>query len=262
MEKKIDIDTMWDTIKAEATEATKSETALKLFFKAHILQHSNLAEAISFILAEKIETATVSSQEFIKICEYAFKDAAILDAMKHDIKAIYKRDPAVEKVMTPLLYFKGFHALQGYRVANHLWKEGRKELALFMQNRISEVFAVDIHPAADIGKGVLIDHATGVVIGETAVVDDNVSMLHQVTLGGTGKEGGDRHPKVKSGVLIGAGTKILGNITIGKSSKIGAGSVILKDIEEHTTVVGVPGKVVGHPSCKTPAKQMNQCIES
>ena len=262
MEKHLDMDTIWETIQREAQEVSDSEGALKLFLKAHILQHKNLREAISFILAEKLETATVSSQEFIKICEKVFDNDELICAMKHDIKAIYKRDPAVEKVMTPLLYFKGFHALQGYRVANSLWKEGRREIALFMQNRISEVFAVDIHPAATIGKGVLIDHATGVVIGETALVEDNVSMLHQVTLGGTGKEGGDRHPKVKSGVLIGAGTKILGNITIGKSSKIGAGSVILKDIEEHTTVVGVPGKVVGHPTCKTPAKQMNQCIES
>jgi serine O-acetyltransferase len=162
--------------------------------------------------------------------------------------------------VTPFLFFKGFHALQAYRVAHWLWKQKRNSLALFLQNRISCVFAVDIHPAARIGKGIMFDHATGIVIGETAVVEDNVSIMQSVTLGGTGKEHGDRHPKVRSGVLISAGAKVLGNIEIGECAKVGAGSVVLKDVAPRTTVAGVPAKEVSVNTCTKPAQEMNHSL--
>lgn len=177
--------------------------------------------------------------------------------MRADIRAITERDPAATRFSEPLLYFKGFHALQTHRVAHWLWSEGRRELALFLQSRASEVFGVDIHPAARIGKGILVDHATGVVVGETAVVEDNVSILHEVTLGGTGKDCGDRHPKVRHGVLIGAGAKILGNVEVGEGAKIGAGSVVLEDVPAHATVAGVPAKVVGIAEGDEPARTMD-----
>jgi serine O-acetyltransferase len=174
---------------------------------------------------------------------------------------VVERDPAARGVAQPFLYYKGFHALEAYRVAHWLWSNGRNPLALHLQNRISEVLAVDIHPAARIGKGILIDHATSVIIGETAVVGDDVSMLHEVTLGGTGKESGDRHPKVGSGVLIGAGAKILGNIIIGEGSKIAAGSVVLKEVPPHATVAGIPARVVGKLMAVIPSHVMDQTVD-
>jgi serine O-acetyltransferase len=181
-------------------------------------------------------------------------------AARIDLRAIRDRDPACSQFWIPLLYFKGFHALQSYRIGHWLWSEGRRSLARHLQNRISEVFAVDIHPAARLGKGILIDHGTGVVIGETAVVDDNVSMLHGVTLGGTGKESGDRHPKVRSGVLLSVGVKLIGNIEIGEGAKVGAGSVVLEDVPPHTTAVGVPARVVGRPASDQPSREMNHSL--
>jgi serine O-acetyltransferase len=170
------------------------------------------------------------------------------------------RDAACNKYSTPLLYFKGYQAIQAYRVAHYYWKRDRHDLALFLQSRISEVFGVDIHPAARIGRGILLDHATSVVIGETAVVEDNVSMLHEVTLGGTGKETGDRHPKVRQGVLIAAGAKILGNVEIGEGAKVGCGAVVLENVAPHTTVVGVPARPVGITLSHSPALDMDHRI--
>jgi serine O-acetyltransferase len=178
-------------------------------------------------------------------------------SIRADIRAIRDRDPAAKRFSEPFLYFKGFHALQTHRVAHWLWLEGRHALALFLQNRTSEVFAVDIHPAARIGNGILMDHATGVVVGETAVIEDNVSILHEVTLGGTGKAEGDRHPKVRHGVLIGAGAKILGNVEVGRGAKVGAGSVVLEDVPPHCTVAGVPAKIIGTPDVDEPALEMD-----
>ena len=175
-----------------------------------------------------------------------------------DICAVKERDPAVRYYSTPLLYLKGFHALQGYRVAHWLWQQGRHSLAVFLQNQISVVFSVDVHPAAQIGRGIMFDHATGIIIGETAVVEDDVSILQNVTLGGTGKEHGDRHPKIREGVMIGAGAKVLGNIEVGRGAKIGAGSVVLQPVPPHTTVAGVPAHEVGHPDCDKPSLDMNQ----
>lgn len=196
-----------------------------------------------------------------EVIEDAFSnDPEILNAAMADIIAVQERDPAVGDFSTPLLYLKGFHALQVHRIANWLWKQNRRPLALYLQNRSSELFAVDVHPAATIGKGIMFDHATGVVIGETAVIEDNVSLLQGVTLGGTGKNCGDRHPKIRQGVMIGAGAKVLGNIEVGVGAKIGAGSVVLEAVPEHTTVAGVPAKIVGHPSCAMPSLSMDQDI--
>jgi len=185
-------------------------------------------------------------------------DASIGTSIRTDLQAFRERDPACVRYSIPLLYFKGFHALQAYRVGHFLWQQGRSELALYLQSRVSEVFAVDIHPAAQIGSGILLDHATGLVIGETAVVGDHVSLLHEVTLGGTGKETGDRHPKIRSGVLIGAGAKILGNVEIGEGAKVAAGSMVLNDVPAHCTVAGVPAQPVGECSEGQPALEMNQ----
>jgi serine O-acetyltransferase len=193
-----------------------------------------------------------------EVMQEAFQnDPAIVKCVSKDIKAVWLRDPAAKNYSTPFLYFKGFHALESFRVANWLWKNRRRSLAVCLQNRISEVFGVDIHPAARIGSGILMDHATGIVIGETALVEDNVSLLHLVTLGGTGKEAGDRHPKVREGVLIGVGAKILGNIEVGQGSKVGAGSVVLSNVPPHCTVAGVPAKIVGKPKAKKPALMMD-----
>ena len=199
----------------------------------------------AIVLREVIETALAAQPD-------------ILDAAAADICAVKERDPAVRYYSTPLLYLKGFHALQGYRVAHWLWQQGRHSLAVFLQNQISVVFSVDVHPAAQIGRGIMFDHATGIIIGETAVVEDDVSILQNVTLGGTGKEHGDRHPKIREGVMIGAGAKVLGNIEVGRGAKIGAGSVVLQAVPAHTTVAGVPAHEVGHPDCDKPSLDMNQ----
>lgn len=187
-------------------------------------------------------------------------DASLGESTRADIVAYYERDPACSTYIQPFLYFKGFHALQAYRVAHWLWGQGRKAIALFLQNRISDLFAVDIHPAARLGRGIFIDHATGIVIGETAVVGDNVSMLHSVTLGGTGKEEEDRHPKIGNGVLIGAGAKVLGNIRVGNCSRIAAGSVVLQDVPACKTVAGVPARIVGEAGCAQPSVSMDQLL--
>jgi serine O-acetyltransferase len=200
----------------------------------------------------------MSIREFMGEAFDASPDVRV--AIRADLEAVVKRDPASHGVSEPFLHYKGFHALEAYRVAHWLWQAGRHALACYLQNRISEVFAVDIHPAARIGKGILIDHATSVVIGETAVVDDDVSMLHEVTLGGTGKTTGDRHPKVRHGVLIGAGAKILGNVEIGEGSKVAAGSVVLTDVPPHTTVAGVPATVIGVPDTAEPSLEMDHGI--
>ena len=180
------------------------------------------------------------------------------EAVRADLAAIRERDPASRGFVQPFLFYKGFEALQSYRIAHWLWTTGRIWMALHFQSRISEVFGADIHPAAKIGRGVFIDHATGVVIGETAVVDDDVSMLHGVTLGGTGKERGDRHPKIRKGVMIGAGASIIGNIIVGEYSRVGAGSVVLTAVPDHCTVAGIPAKVVGCAGCDNPSHAMNQ----
>ncbi|MFQ5734876.1 MAG: serine O-acetyltransferase [Planctomycetaceae bacterium] len=251
-------DPLWQTIRDEVRRESQREPMLASFFHAVVLKHETLEAALSFHLASKLSSETLPSMLVREVIEEALTDdAGIREAVRADVVAVRDRDPATDDLFAPLLYYKGLHALQSQRVANWLWKRNRKPLALYLQNRMSETFAVDIHPAACIGKGILIDHGTSVVIGETAVVEDNVSMLHEVTLGGTGKEHGDRHPKVRQGVLIGTGAKILGNVEIGTGAKIGAGSVVLDDVPPHTTVAGVPAEVVGRTGVAEPALTMD-----
>ena len=252
-------DSIWETVRQEAIEATQREPMLASFFHAIILNHRNLEDALSFHLASKLGSVTLPAITLRDLIDEALRhDAHAASAFREDMLAFRDRDPACEQLFRPLLYLKGFHAIQAYRVAHYYWNQGRHQLALFIQSRMSEVFSVDIHPAARIGKGFFMDHATSVVIGETAVIEDNVSILHEVTLGGTGKVSGDRHPKVREGVLIAAGAKVLGNVEIGAGAKIGAGAVVLTDVAPHTTVVGVPGRPVGHTREKSPALEMDQ----
>ena len=252
-------DKIWTAIRREVESEIRAEAALADFLRSTVLDHASLAEALAFLLARKLGNAVLAADSLMVRFEEALADDPdITAAVRADIEAVCSRDPAVDAYHIPLLYLKGFHALQAYRIAHWMWNNGHRGLARYLQSRTSEVFGVDIHPAARIGRGILIDHATSVVIGETAVVEDEVSMLHEVTLGGTGKEAGDRHPKVRRGVLIGAGVKVLGNVEIGAGAKIGAGSLVLTDIPAHATAVGVPAEVVGHPAADEPALEMDQ----
>ncbi|HCX69316.1 serine O-acetyltransferase [Parvibaculum sp.] len=254
-------DPVWERVRTEAEEMAAGEPILASFLYSTILNHRNFNEAVAYHLAQKLGNAEVHSMQLRELFDEAMREQPdIGEATRADIVAYYERDPACHSYIQPILYFKGFHALQGYRVAHWLWSNDRRAMALYLQSRISELFAVDIHPAAKVGRGVFIDHATGIVIGETAVVEDDVSMLHHVTLGGTGKEQGDRHPKVRRGVLISVGAKVLGNIEIGEYSRIGAGSVVLHAVPEHCTAVGVPAKIVGCAGCDKPAHAMDHII--
>jgi serine O-acetyltransferase len=250
-------DLMWQRIREEAAKQSSDEPILASFLHATILNHTRLELALSFHLASQLATPDVSSLLLRKVIMEAFEsDAFIQTAVRADLQAVEDRDSACHELYIPFLYFKGFHALQTYRIAHWLWTTGRESLALFFQNRMSTTFSVDIHPAATLGQGILLDHATGLVIGETAVVGKNVSILQSVTLGGTGKDEGNRHPKIGDGVLISAGAKILGNICVGEGAKVGAGSVVLEDVPAHTTVAGVPAKIVGRPASDQPALEM------
>lgn len=254
-------DPVWEQIRAEATRHSRDEPILASFLHSTILNHTRLELALSFHLASQLDSPTASSLLLREVMLQALdSDPAIREAVRADLLAVQERDSACHELYIPFLYFKGFHALQTQRVAHWLWTHGRESLALFFQNRMSAEFGVDIHPAASMGRGIMLDHATGLVIGETAVVGNNVSILQSVTLGGTGKDEGDRHPKIGDGVLISAGAKILGNIRVGEGAKVGAGSVVLEDVPPHTTVVGVPAKVVGRPSSDQPALDMDHSI--
>lgn len=251
-------DALWQEIREEVAEDVRREPALAGFLRATILDHERFEDALASLLAAKLAAPNLDAAQIREVIHEAIdKSPGIAESARADLRAVCERDPACAGPGEPLLYFKGFHAIQSYRIAHWLWREGRRALALHLQSRISEVFGVDVHPAARIGSGIFVDHGTGVVIGETAVVGDDVSMLHEVTLGGTGKQMGDRHPKVGRGVLISAGAKILGNVTVGEGAKIGAGSVVLEDVPPHTTVVGVPARVVGTPSSEQPALEMD-----
>lgn len=256
-------DYLWKILRDEAIKQAEEEPVLASFYHASILNHDTLESALSFHLASKLDGPTVSAMLIRQVFEEALSnDSTIAEAVRADMLAYRDRDAACEFYTMPFLYFKGYHAIQSHRVSHWLWKKGRTGLALFFQNRISEVFDVDIHPGATLGSGIMIDHATGVVIGETAVVGDNVSMLHSVTLGGTGCQEGDRHPKISAGVLISAGAKVLGNVKVGEGAKIGAGSLVLTDVAPHTTVAGVPAKVVGKPRVDQPALDMDHRLPS
>jgi serine O-acetyltransferase len=253
------VDPVWTKIREAAQTAAAAEPVLAGTLHATILSQPKFENALSYHLARLAGTTEVPAALIRQIFDEALTaDPAIGLAARLDIVAVADRDPACTSHLDPLLWFKGYHALQTSRVAHWLWLQGRHTLAHFLQSRASALFGLDIHPGARIGKGIFIDHGTGVVIGETAVVEDGVSMLHGVTLGGTGKERGDRHPKVRRGVLIGAGAKILGNIEIGESSKVAAGSVVLHDVPPHVTVAGVPARIIGQAGASEPARTMDQ----
>lgn len=250
-------DSIWQQIYREAQAAATDEPALAEFFEVTILSHSSLGNALSDYLADKLASDKVQQAMLRTVMDRAFSTPHIIDAVAADIAATVDRDSACTLYLTPFLYFKGFLALQAYRAAHQLWNEQRQSLALLVQYRISLIFAVDIHPAAIIGSGLLIDHATGLVIGETAVVEDCVSIMQSVTLGGTGKVSGDRHPKIRKGVLIGPGAKILGNIEVGEGAMVAASSVVLKAVPAHAVVAGVPAAVVGDTRCDKPSQAMD-----
>lgn len=249
---------LWAEIEREAEQELENEPLLSTYIYSTVTYHKTFADVLMFHLASKLGGPTLADRNWMKIIADPFKDdPQIVESACIDLQVISERDPACTGYMTSLLYFKGYQALQCYRVANWYWKKGRKFLALFIQSRISEVFSVDIHPAAQIGTGIFVDHAHGIVIGETVVVEDNVSMLHAVTLGGTGNEKGDRHPKVRRGVLIGAGAKVLGNIEINEGAIIAASSVVLEDVPAHVTVAGIPARITGHARTENPALDMD-----
>ncbi|MFC6632807.1 serine O-acetyltransferase [Microbulbifer taiwanensis] len=250
-------------MRAEASQAATGEPVLASYFHNTVLRHKSLDDALSYQLASVLDHNALTATALQEVIAAALKaDSGISRCMRADICAWFDRDPACDQYLTPFLYFKGFHALQSHRVAHWLWQQGRKTLALYFQSRVSEQFAVDIHPAASFGCGIMIDHATGLVVGETTVVEDDVSILHSVTLGGSGSGGGDRHPKIGRGVMIGAGAKILGPVRIGEGVKIAAGSLVLGDVPEHTTVAGVPARQVGGKTVGEPAYTMDQTLDS
>ncbi|MFT6452578.1 MAG: serine O-acetyltransferase [Halocynthiibacter sp.] len=256
-----ELDPVWDRISDEARQAVLDEPFLGGLVHACVLHHATLEQALAYRMAQKLASSEMSEQLLREIADEAYEsDPSLGQSARADIVAVYDRDPACMRFLQPLLYFKGFQAIQAYRVGHWLWQQGRKDLAYFIQMRVSEQFGVDIHPACRVGKGIFLDHAHSIVFGETAVVGDNVSILHSVTLGGTGKEDQDRHPKIGDGVMIGAGAKVLGNIKIGHCSRIAAGSVVLEDVPCCTTVAGVPARIVGEAGCDQPSVSMNQLL--
>ena len=252
---------LWRALRAEAARAAAGEEMLRGFLDRAVLGHHGFGAALGRLLAGKLAERSMPAERLRDIAGAAIADdPAIVARAVADLVAIRTRDPAAESCLTPFLYYKGFHALQWHRIGHWLWCQGRRDLAHFLQSRVSEVFAVDIHPAVPVGSGVFIDHGTGLVVGETAIIGNDVSILHEVTLGGTGKERGDRHPKIKPGVMIGAGAKILGNIEIGRCSRIAAGSVVLRSVPDNKTVAGVPARIVGDAGCAEPSRVMDQML--
>jgi serine O-acetyltransferase len=252
------VDPVWHQIRQEAEALAADEPFMASLAHSVVLHHATLENALSYRLAQKLSSPEMSPLLLREMADAAYSDNPHMGAAgRADIVAVHDRDPACHRMLQPLLYFKGFLAIQSYRLGHHLWTEGRKDLALFLQMRCSEVFGVDIHPGARIGQGIMIDHAHSIVIGETAEVGDDVSMLHSVTLGGTGKAGGDRHPKIGTGVLIGAGAKVLGNIRVGNCARIAAGSVVLQEVPPCKTVAGVPARIVGDSACDRPSHEMD-----
>ena len=257
------VDPVWTRICDEARAAVRDEPLLGALIHAGLLHHPTLERALAYRFSMKLASGAMSEQILREIADEAYgSEPDWGQAARADLVAVHERDPACHRLLQPLLFFKGFQALQAYRVAHWLFAQGRRDMAYFVQMRASELFGVDIHPGARIGRGVMMDHAHSIVIGETAVVGDNVSMLHSVTLGGTGKEDEDRHPKIGNGVLIGAGAKVLGNIKVGDNSRIAAGSVVLMDIPCCKTVAGVPAKIVGDAGCDRPASEMDQLLHN
>ncbi len=254
-------DALWDHIRAEAETVAEHEPLLTTLVLTNILNCSSFEEAIGRRIASRLGNSSVSADLIADAFARAVQsDPSIAPALRADILAVVERDPAASRLIEPFLYFKGFHAIQTHRLAHFLWMKGQTDLALYLQSRSSDVFQTDIHPAVPFGRGIFLDHATGFVAGATALIEDDVSILQNVTLGGTGKESGERHPKIRSGVMIGAGAKILGNIEIGHCSRIAAGSVVLQAVPPKSTVAGVPARIVGTAGCADPARDMNQLL--
>lgn len=259
--KTIAMDPVWEAIRKEAEAVVAKEPMMSSFFYNTILNQASLEDAVIFRIAERLHNRDFSAdmvrQSFKQMHENWSEWSEIL---RIDIAAVYDRDPACSRFIEPILYFKGFHAIQTHRLAHWNLKNGNKDIALYLQSRSSQVFQTDINPAAKFGRGIFLDHATGLVVGETATIGDNVSIMQSVTLGGTGKEGGDRHPKIGNGVLIGSGAKVLGNITVGDCSRVAAGSLVIKPVPEKVTVAGIPARVVGVAGCSEPSRTMNQIL--
>lgn len=254
-----DADDLWRLMRSEADAKATQEPILGSYFHATVLNHPTFGSALSFRLASKLDNPMLPTMLIRDVIQEATQDdPGILRAAEIDMLATFARDPACEDLTTPFLFYKGFHALQAHRVANWLWQQGRRTLAQFFQSQISVTLGVDIHPAAKVGSGIMLDHATGIVVGETTVIEDDVSILHSVTLGGTGKTTGDRHPKIRRGVLLAAGCKVIGNIEVGEGAKVGAGSVVLDNVPPHVTVAGVPARIVGRIAEAYPSHEMNQ----
>jgi serine O-acetyltransferase len=252
---------VWAALRNEAAHAASVEPGLASLMNAVVLRHNGLGPALSYQLARKIGDQELRAMSAREICDEAYHaDPGLVAAAEADLLAVFERDPACRGYLQPFLFFKGFMAIQVHRVAHFLWTQDRHTLAFYLQSRASELFQVDIHPAAKLGRGLFFDHGTGIVIGETAVVGDDVSMLHNVTLGGTGADRGDRHPKIGKGVLLGAGAKVLGNIRIGDYAKIASGSVVLKPVPTGCTAAGVPARLVNCPTCPEPARTMDHTL--
>jgi len=255
-------DPIWRQIRTEADAIIAAEPELASFVYANVLNHEKLEEAVAHRIATRLEHYDVPG-DLIRhsFAEVLAAEPQLSGIFRDDIAAVYERDPACTRMIEPLLYFKGFQAIEAHRLAHWLYGQGRRDFAFYLQSTASVVFQTDIHPAVPMGRGVFLDHATSLVVGGTAVIEDEVSILQDVTLGGTGKETGDRHPKIRRGVLIGAGAKILGNIEIGEGSHVGAGSVVLKPVPPGSTVAGVPARVIGKVSHKTPSRWMDQGLD-
>ncbi|MDP3849766.1 MAG: serine O-acetyltransferase [Luteolibacter sp.] len=257
-----DAPAVWQTLRLEASKVAAAEPTLRHLVDDVILSRDTVAAALGARLARRLAREDMPREAMEPLLTGVFEaQPLIVHSAIRDMQAMFDRDPACFSLLEPLLFFKGFLALTTYRVSHALWQDQRRWFALYLQSIASEAFAVDIHPAASIGCGILLDHATSFVVGETAIIEDNVSILHEVTLGGTGKQGGARHPIIRSGVLLGAGAKILGRVEIGTGAKVGAGSVVLTDVPPHTTVAGVPAVVVGESSEENPAIEMNQHLD-
>jgi len=257
------VDPVWQRVRSEAEDIVRREPELASFLYSTVLHHDRLEAAVVQRVADRLDHPSLSGDLIRQTFFEALRaDPDIGNAIRSDLVAVYDRDPATSRFIDPLLYFKGFHAIQTHRLAFWLWGQGRKDFAYYLQSQASAVFQADIHPAAKIGRGIFLDHATGFVVGETAVIEDDVSILHGVTLGGTGKENEDRHPKIRYGVLIGAGAKILGNIEVGHCARIAAGSVVVKPVPNNVTVAGVPARVVGTAGCAEPSRTMNQMLSA
>jgi serine O-acetyltransferase len=254
-------DPLWSRVRSEAEAVVRQEPQIAGFIRAAVLDQDSLEDAIIYRISQRLDHAEVPAATIAQAFTDALHDSPDIGAaFRADIIATYDRDPATTRFLEPVLYFKGFHAIQTHRLAHWLWHRHRKDFALYLQSRSSAAFQTDIHPNAKIGRGIFLDHATGLVVGETAGIADDVSLLHGVTLGGTGNENGDRHPKIGKGVMIGAGAKILGNIEIGHCARIAAGSVVLKPVPNNVTVAGVPARVIGEAGCSEPSRTMDQML--